>query len=359
LLQADNVDDPISEPDRLSTPVKGTDTRPPILDLDWSPIPVPPAAPAATTLKRPGLLSKELFCSPAKKSANDSAETHDSDTDSPADDSDKTWAPDDTLNLSYQEDEFGADNDTDEEAENENESKDIKVVFAEVTQLEILLKNCRKCNLPNKITKTRRGAHVTFHCRCPKGHRFDWQNAKYASGQPVLNILIAAAVLCSGVAFASFNRFVACIGLAAISKSTFERKVDNNASPVLQNEWFAMKNSLLQNFQSDSAKIKVCGDARFDSPGKFSAKYCIYTLMTTCGKIVDYIIYQKGLMPGEMEAKSFKLVFSRLLQDYGKDKISIFCSDRNMSVAKIMRESFSRVAHAFDVNYEFILMKVS
>lgn len=289
---------------------------------------------------------------------DESDTTFESDAASYVDTGDTTWRPENTLDTSYQESDISDEiheEDTNEEVQQENEVQDIKMMFADVEQVKILLKYCNKCKEENNIEITRRGAHVTFHCRCPNGHRLDWHNVPYSKGQPVLNILLAATILCSGIAFASFKRFVDCTGLAAISKSTYERKVEKHASPIIQNEWITMKKNLLQKFKADSAKMIVCGDARFDSPGKFSAKYCIYTLMSVCGNIVDFVIYQKGLMPGEMEAKSFKFVFSRLLEDFGRDKISIFCSDRNMSVAKIMRISFAGINHAFDVIYFTII----
>ncbi|XP_065353582.1 uncharacterized protein LOC135948296 [Cloeon dipterum] len=91
------------------------------------------------------------------------------------------------------------------------------------------------------------------------------------------------------------------------------------------------------------------GDARFDSPG-FSAKYSLYSIMSNKdSKIVDFVLFQKGFEDGEMESKSFNHTFKRVVEEIGSKKIKTFCSDRNRSVAKLMREQFKGIEHSFDV----------
>lgn len=241
-----------------------------------------------------------------------------------------------------------------EESEDEEEEVTIenqaKVVLVQVHQLEEALAICRRCSKINKITKKQKGASMTFDCICPEGHKYVWRTSKCFRRTPLVNTLMAAAIFCSGIAFTAFDRLSSAIGLAFFSEKTFYDHITNYLSPVIQSTWYNMWKSQVADIRKDNHPVlQVCGDGKFDSPGH-SAKFCIYSLMSIEGQILDFVIFQQKMVSGELESKAFRFVFERLLNAVGKEKVDLFCSDRNMSVAKIMRMEFTAVKHAYDVS---------
>lgn len=228
-------------------------------------------------------------------------------------------------------------------------NENCKVVLAETDQLEELLSVCRQCTGKNTISKKKFGSMVIFECICNEGHKYTWRSSKCANGTPLVNTSLAASIFCSGISFYSFQRLAATLDLVFFSEKTYYNHINFYLSPVIQTKWFDMRRTQIDSMRNGEEKWKVCGDGKFDSPGVNSAKYCIYTLMSVCGRILDFVVFQKGLAPGEMEGKAFQFVFKRILDEVGESKISLFCSDRSMVVAKLMRVNFPRVNHAFDV----------
>jgi hypothetical protein len=270
---------------------------------------------------------------------------------------DKSWHP---SNMTYEESNFDdeevsseTNEDVDHDAGDEKvgEHQELKFAFVDIEQLEELLAVCRTCSSEAKIiSRKKKGAMMTFVCQCAHGHEFTWSTSKCSKGVPLINTLIAAAIFCSGIAYSAFQRFATATSLAFFTEKTYYNQINSYLSPVIQTTWFQMRKEQIDLIKSQPDLLKICGDGKFDSPGVNSAKYCIYTLMTVCGKILDFVVFQKGLAPGEMEGKSFRFVMQRLMNAVGGQKIDLFCSDRSMIVAKLMRTDFPSVKHAFDVS---------
>lgn len=233
-----------------------------------------------------------------------------------------------------------------------------KVVLTDVEQLEELLAVCKKCHAKNKITKKRKGAMMTFECVCTEGHKYTWRTSKCANGTPLVNTLTSAAIFCSGISFYAFERLASTIDMVFFSEKTYYNHINFYLSPVLQTKWFEMRKAQIDAIKnSPDEKLQVCGDGKFDSPGVNSAKYCIYTLMSVDGKVLDFVVFQKGLAPGEMEGKACHFVFQRLL-DAVDGKIDLLCTDRSGVVTKLMRINFPQVKHAYDVMLKFIYIVI-
>lgn len=67
-------------------------------------------------------------------------------------------------------------------------------------------------------------------------------------------------------------------------------------------------------------------------------------------EILDFVIMQKGIEPGELESKGFMISMSRIVDAVGPDRIKAFCSDRNYTVGRRMKDHFPMIYHAFDVS---------
>jgi len=81
----------------------------------------------------------------------------------------------------------------------------------------------------------------------------------------------------------------------------------------------------------------------------YCAKYLIETVMCAfTGRVVDFVILQKGLFQGEMEAKGLRFLLNRL-KKVVRDQVETICTDRNNSVRKLMREEFPEIIHEYDI----------
>jgi hypothetical protein len=156
--------------------------------------------------------------------------------------------------------------DLDEDGPGEDCCLDTKFVMTEVSQIRLLLKRCHKCGKENEVQQKKKGALLSFYCRCPEGHRFTWRTSQCVERKPIVNTEMSAAIFCSGITLASFQRFVSSIGLAFFSDTTYYTHIDSYVSPVLQSEWFELRNKLLSKHKESDEQIKICGDGKFDSP---------------------------------------------------------------------------------------------
>jgi hypothetical protein len=228
-----------------------------------------------------------------------------------------------------------------------------KLVICETAQLEKLMLRCQTCGaaIAKNTKKTfSTGALLTFEYTCLNEHSVQWRSSQIHNKTPLINVEISSAMLCSGISFAEMERFSEATDMACISRSTYDKHKKNFVHPVIKNEYWEMRKTVLEEIKSTSDLV-LAGDGRFDSPGKNSAKFCHYSVLdVTTNLIVDFVIYQKNIEPGEMESKAFKLVFQRVVDEVTAEKIKVFCSDRSLTVGKKMKDFFKTINHAFDVS---------
>jgi hypothetical protein len=206
-----------------------------------------------------------------------------------------------------------------------------KLVICEVEEIQKLLEKCQKCNQENiQVKNFTKGTLMVFEANCLNGHKTVWRSSKYVDQKPIMNTRIAAACLCSGIPYAAMNRFAKCTELAFLSESTFYDHHSAYCNPVIKKTYFEMRERVSEEVQKLTVVV-LSGDARFDSPGTGSAKFCHYSLQeVTTNLIIDFVIWQKGIAPGEMESKAFHFLFDRVLTKVGQERVKIFCSDRNV-----------------------------
>jgi hypothetical protein len=159
-------------------------------------------------------------------------------------------------------------------------------------------------------------------------------------------------MLLTGQRFASLARFSNLLKLNFIGKDTYSKVIDYYAKPIICHKWASNRKKEIEKIKQKGEQICLSGDARFDSRGKGSAKYGIYTMIdSSTNKILDFSIKQKGEEPGELESKAFLVCMLRHVAELGLDLIKAFCSDRNYTVGKKMKDFFPTIYHGFDVSF--------
>jgi len=208
---------------------------------------------------------------------------------------------------------------------------------------------CTKCK--KKIVRfeqKRTGAMLSYHLFCKKEHKTVFKTQRMVNKQPEGNVAITNAVFCSGMTFASWIRFCLAMNLLSFSSTTYYRVLGKYVKPVIVRLWSTIISTTLETIKIATEKAIWVADGQFDSMG-YCAKYLIETVMCAyTGRVVDFVIFQKGLYPGGMEAKGLRFLLNRLKLVVG-DKVETICTDRNNSVRKLMREEFSEIIHEYDI----------
>jgi hypothetical protein len=215
--------------------------------------------------------------------------------------------------------------------------------------LGVLGKFCLKCkDTVSQVTQTKSGAMVTFTILCCRGHRKIVRSQNMVQYQAEGNVLLANAILSSGMTFAIWQRFCIALKIPSISNTTYYSLVGKYIKPVVFGIWYSARQATLAAVKAGNNLCTWVADGQFDSAG-YCAKYLIETVMcASSGKIIDFLIFQKGIDKGEMESKGLRILLNRLVHDVG-GKIKTLCSDRNPSVQKMMRLEFPQIDHQYDV----------
>ncbi|XP_068100789.1 uncharacterized protein [Hyperolius riggenbachi] len=232
-------------------------------------------------------------------------------------------------------------------------SKMQKCIVFESCLDELLLKvKCQKSNFCQKkviqISKQFHGSAIVVNGVCEDGHRF-----KIFDSQPKIkrhfagNILLAAAIVCSGLNFQKVSNFFDVLGIKHITDFSFNLYQRTYIFPAIHNAWEKEKRAILQ--EITRRPIVIGGDGQCDSPGH-NAKYCVYTFMDLMtNKIIDFEVVQvtKYSSSAAMEKIGFHKCMTRAVEN--KLNIVHFATDHHSSVRKSMREDFPDINHQFDV----------
>ena len=133
-------------------------------------------------------------------------------------------------------------------------------------QLVLLLRRCQECGEPIKRNeKKTTGSMITVTSTCVSGHRHVWHSQPSLGRAPVGNILIAAAILMSGL-YQAYSLFASLLNLAFIARSAFFDIQKHLLWPVIDQTWHDHVGSL-QIWAASQPTISLAGDARCDSPG--------------------------------------------------------------------------------------------
>ncbi|XP_072010875.1 uncharacterized protein [Engystomops pustulosus] len=204
--------------------------------------------------------------------------------------------------------------------------------------------NC--ASLVEHVTKKFDGSYCLIRAKCSKGHAFNIMETQpkigqYASG----NLLLASAILFSGLNFQKIKEFLTLLGVVNISETTYYRYQSLFLFPAIDISWKKEQSQLFNNLQGKN--VCISGDGQCDSPGH-SAKYCIYTLMDCVTEnIVDFEVNQRTQCSSSvaMEKYGFGVCMERII-DQGY-RIKLFASDRHFDVwhyAKSIRKKLTQAS---------------
>ncbi|XP_072048102.1 uncharacterized protein [Amphiura filiformis] len=196
-----------------------------------------------------------------------------------------------------------------------------------------------------------KGSMLTVKTTCLKGHPWEWSSqpliGEGKEAVPAGNLMLSAAMLFSGTSFAKASHMASFMNLRFISEGT---KIGHEGSfifPVVHESWYHEKHTLWRSLEG--TPVRGCGDARCDTPG-YCAKYCTYVMMEMdTGKILDIetLSVNEASSSNAMEKEACHRLLDRLKEN--DVELSIFCTDRHASIAKMMREEYADIDHQFDM----------
>ena len=212
--------------------------------------------------------------------------------------------------------------------------------------LDQLFTICKLCRNPvAEVKKFKDGSSLKISVTCMNHCSYTWSSQPSASGLAVGNLLIAAAILFSGMTYQRFIQWSSLLNVATISQATFYAIQRTYLWPVIQEAWITHQESLLAGLAQ--TPLKLAGDGRCDSPGH-NAKYGTYTMLDTeSDKIVAFEIVQKSEVNNSacMEKEGLIRCFKKL-QDHGVT-VEQLATDRHPQIVCHMKKI--NTAHQFDI----------
>ena len=212
--------------------------------------------------------------------------------------------------------------------------------------LEELFTLCKFCRSPvAEIKKMKEGSLLKISVICVNHCQYMWSSHPSVSGIAAGNLLIAAAILFSGLTFNQFRQWAALLRLASISETTFYTLQRENLWPVVNEAWTIHQSQLFDELQNKP--LKLAGDGRCDSPGH-TAKYGTYTMIETeTNKVVDFQLVQKSEV--DNSACMEKEGLMRCLQKLEENNLHVqrLTTDRHPQIQCYMKQT--KIQHQFDL----------
>ena len=232
------------------------------------------------------------------------------------------------------------------------EVEDIQKYLVFETELDKLFIFCSHPNCRARIIKTSKhstGSMLTVTATCEYYHTVIWHSQPCIRRMPVGNLLISAAILLSGSSFAKVEKFSELLRMPILSESQFYNIQKTYLQPTVNEFWIMHQTAILSVLSDSPDALRLCGDARSDSPG-FSAKYSSYTLMDmTTSLILDQQLVTVSEVGSSvaMEVEGLERSLNFLISN--RMKIGTIATDRHCSVERLLKETYPQINHQFDV----------
>jgi hypothetical protein len=216
------------------------------------------------------------------------------------------------------------------------------------SQLDQLFKQCTECKADiTALTKYTAGTMLTVISKCPHGHTSKWTSQPLLRKMPLGNLEISAAVLFAGSTHGKMASILGLLKVPFVSRVTFASIQKTYLAPVVDEAWQQHQTAVLSVLAE--TPLRLCGDARCDSPG-YSAKYSSYSVMDMqSGLIVDQQLVQvteAGSSVG-METVGLERCLD-FLQSYGIE-VGLLATDRHLGIQALLKRSYPAIEHQFDV----------
>ena len=142
-----------------------------------------------------------------------------------------------------------------------------------------MCKFCELCHQTTSTTTKITGSLLLVKQYCPSClHTHEWASQPVVNDFAVGNILISAAILCSGALPQKILRFLEFLNCPVMSNNRFFVHEKKLLFPAISSIWKSQQSDLLQLLEALGEDVLLGGDAQCDSPG-FCAKYASYTVM--------------------------------------------------------------------------------
>ncbi|XP_072266660.1 uncharacterized protein [Pyxicephalus adspersus] len=221
--------------------------------------------------------------------------------------------------------------------------------------LHKLLMSCKCQSSPScngniiRVKKFRIGSAISVIGYCSENHKFNlWRSQPMIGRKPVGNLLISAAIVCSGTNFLKIENFFNMLNMFGIKKSTHYTNQHNVIFPTIDHFWQLNRWESFDLLQNDP--VALVGEGHFH-PSGHSANYCIYNFLDFKSKrIIDFQVeVQTGTSATALRRKSVEIGLDRLIED-GLN-IYVLCTDRHQSIRKLLKGKYNSIVHKFDVRY--------
>lgn len=231
-----------------------------------------------------------------------------------------------------------------------------------VSILLSLLKFCPECGAHNVIKNIKTfGFAIVVRYRCCgiETHDGIWRSSPLTKRLYICNLLFSAATYMCGISYSALESLMICVSMPYISCNRFYRNNSVNLYPIIVDKWVEIRDAVVQtdteSEEDDEVKLNIAGDGHHDSPG-FCAKFCTYSILNlNTGAIVDFFVAQKGMYTGELETSACREVLTNMTKR--GLKFNHFVTDENTKIAKLVRNSFPKINHNYDVWHKARLIK--
>jgi len=217
-------------------------------------------------------------------------------------------------------------------------------------QLNKLFKFCPDCG--SNITSTNKyntGTMLSVSYTCQLGHNNTWHSQSSIRRMPAGNLLLSAAILLSGSTYSKAAQMTNILHMPILSESEFYRIQNTYLNPTINDYWTMHQTAIMSVLSSED--LRLCGDARSDSPG-YSAKYTSYTLMDmTTSLIIDQQLVSLTEDKVTSSVAMEKMALERSLEFVLSSglKIHTLATDRHVGVQSLMKQNYPQINHQFDV----------
>lgn len=214
---------------------------------------------------------------------------------------------------------------------------------------------CPTCPQPSPadvIEESDIGSCMTITTTCISGHTImKWKSQPIMGRQPIGNILLSGAILCSGETYERVKHMCDLINIKFPSKTTYNNIQRDYLLPEIQTAWQTEQARCIAEVNDRGGGVWLAGDGRCDSPG-FSAKYCLYShIDMSSNKILSLQLVQvtETGSSSRMEVCGYERGLDQLIER--GVRIEVVATDRHVQVRKKHREKYAPqgITHEFDV----------
>ncbi|CAB4031322.1 Hypothetical predicted protein, partial [Paramuricea clavata] len=188
---------------------------------------------------------------------------------------------------------------------------------------------------------------IALHCSADSSHSFTWSTGPLRNRLPVLHLMIASSVLCTGMECAKALRLFDFLKIMCFKRREFSNLLTGYVIPAVFNVWKRQQQCLLNSIKDNP--ICIASDMRVDSPGHSGLFGSGSSLDVDRNIILDTQVIKSTEVKNSnaMELESLKRQTAYLEQsDVNVKKL---VTDRHSQVSSYLAQEKPDIEHAYDV----------